>query len=97
VAALVQDANFVNALRTQQFAAVIQSGALHQALASNAFCQALSESGGTAPMIGCHSVMESPESVRRVAPPTKIIATTNSAMTPSQRRKAHQQQKNGNG
>ena len=37
-----------------------------------------------APMIGFHSVMERPESVSRVAPPTRIMATIRSAMVPSQ-------------
>ena len=35
------------------------------------------------PMIGFHSVMERPESVRRVAPPTKIMATIRRAIAPS--------------
>ena len=39
-------------------------------------------------MIGCHSVMERPELVSRVAPPTRIMATMRSAMLASQRRKA---------
>ena len=37
--------------------------------------QAASLSGGIAPMSGCHSVMERPESVRRVAPPTMTVPT----------------------
>ena len=37
-----------------------------------------------APMIGFHSVIESPESVRRVAPPTRIMATMSTAIVPSQ-------------
>ncbi|ODR95439.1 hypothetical protein AUC69_02780 [Methyloceanibacter superfactus] len=40
-----------------------------------------------APMIGCHSVMDRPESVSRVAPPTRTMATMRTAMTPSQMRK----------
>ena len=46
------------------------------------------DSGGMAPVTGFHSVMERPESVSRVAPPMRIIATMRSASAPSQRRKA---------
>ena len=46
---------------------------------SKASCQAASESGGTMPMMGCHSVMESPDPVRRVAPPILTIANTRAA------------------
>ena len=46
----------------------------------NSACQALSDSGGSAPVIGFHSVIDRPDSVSRVAPPTtsvrKIIAAT---------------------
>ncbi|ODS00852.1 hypothetical protein AUC68_12945 [Methyloceanibacter methanicus] len=42
-----------------------------------------------APSMGCHSVMERPESVSRVAPPTRIMATMSSATIESQTRKAH--------
>jgi hypothetical protein len=35
-------------------------------------------------MIGFHSVMERPESVRRVTPPTKIMVTMRQATVPSQ-------------
>src|SRR5215217_1412176 len=38
----------------------------------NAFCQAASLSGGRVPRVGCHSVMESPEPVSRVMPPSTI-------------------------
>jgi hypothetical protein len=37
-------------------------------------------------MNGRHSVIESPESVRRVVPPTSTIANTSSAMMASQSR-----------
>src|SRR5262249_37340971 len=33
-----------------------------------------SESGGKAPTMGCHSTMDRPECVRRVAPPTTVMA-----------------------
>ena len=49
---------------------------------ANASSQSACDSGGTMPMIGCHSVMERPEPVRRVAPPTLTIRNT-SAATPS--------------
>ncbi|MCB1511238.1 MAG: hypothetical protein KDJ36_10075 [Hyphomicrobiaceae bacterium] len=39
-----------------------------------------------APSNGCHSVIDSPESVKRVAPPTAIMATTSKAITASQTR-----------
>ena len=43
---------------------------------ANAACQSASESGGSVPTIGCHSVIESPECVSRVTPPTTTIANT---------------------
>src|SRR5436190_10637697 len=43
---------------------------------ANASSHCESFSGGTAPTIGCHSTIESPECVRRVMPPTTIIAKT---------------------
>ena len=45
----------------------------------DAACQAPSDSGGSTPITGFHSVIESPDSVSRVAPPTKTIASTNAA------------------
>ena len=39
-------------------------------------------------MIGCHSVMDRPESVSRVAPPTRIMATMRAAIAASQMRSA---------
>ena len=41
--------------------------------------QSASLSGGMAPISGRHSVIDSPDSVSRVAPPTTTIAKTNSA------------------
>ena len=38
--------------------------------------QSAADSGGSVPTMGCHSVMESPEWVRRVTPPTTTIANT---------------------
>ena len=47
---------------------------------SNSACQAVSLTGGTTPVTGFHSTIESPDSVSRVAPPT-IKVTTISAAT----------------
>ena len=44
------------------------------------------DSGGTTPMIGCHSVMERPEPVSRVAPPTLTSANTSAATANSHTR-----------
>ena len=55
---------------------------------ANASCHSASESGGTAPMIGCHSVIDSPEPVSRVAPPMPTITSTSSATSSSQTRTA---------
>ena len=38
--------------------------------------QSASDIGGSVPMIGCHSVIDRPECVRRVTPPTTTIANT---------------------
>jgi hypothetical protein len=43
---------------------------------SKASCQAASVKGGMMPTIGFHSVIDKPESVRRVAPPTTTIRNT---------------------
>ena len=43
---------------------------------SSSASQPSAVSGGIAPVTGRHSVMDSPESVRRVAPPTRIMAHT---------------------
>src|SRR5215469_9814125 len=44
---------------------------------ANSAAQSPSESGGTTPMTGFHSVIDSPESVSRVIPPTTIIRKIN--------------------
>ena len=46
---------------------------------SNSTAQSPALSGGTTPVTGRHSVIESPEPVSRVAPPTATIATTSTA------------------
>ena len=46
---------------------------------SNSACHPLSPSGGSVPSTGFHSVIERPDSVSRVAPPTKTIAKTSAA------------------
>ena len=46
--------------------------------------QSASLSGGTAPMIGFHSVIDRPEPVRRVIPPTTTMANTRTATQNSQ-------------
>ena len=38
--------------------------------------QSDSDIGGSVPTIGCHSVIDNPECVRRVTPPTTIMANT---------------------
>lgn len=43
---------------------------------SNSFSHSASESGGRMPVIGRHSVMLNPDSVRRVTPPTRMTAKT---------------------
>ena len=53
---------------------------------SNASCQSASDSGGTMPMIGFHSVIDRPEPVRRVAPPTLTSRKTSAATVSSQTR-----------
>ena len=55
---------------------------------SNASSHCAWLNGGSAPVIGFHSVMERPDSVSRVAPPTTTIANTSAATHHSQRRKA---------
>lgn len=51
---------------------------------SNASLQSAAFIGGRAPMIGFHSVIDSPEPVRRVMPPTTTMAKTRAAQTNSQ-------------
>src|SRR6266446_8195013 len=46
---------------------------------ANSACQSASPSGGTAPVTGFHSTIESPDSVSRVAPPTNTMANTSDA------------------
>ena len=43
---------------------------------SNSFAHSVSESGGRTPVMGRHSVMLNPDSVRRVMPPTTMTAKT---------------------
>ncbi len=51
---------------------------------SNSSIHCASLSGGMMPVIGFHSVIERPLSVRRVAPPTRIMANTTTAHDASQ-------------
>src|SRR5688572_5789929 len=53
---------------------------------SNSAAQAASVRGGIAPVTGFHSVIDSPDPVNRVAPPTATIATTSAASTKTQTR-----------
>ncbi len=48
------------------------------------FIHCASVSGGTAPMIGCHSTIDNPEWVSRVTPPTTTIAYTSAQQASSQ-------------
>src|SRR5262252_7455434 len=50
---------------------------------SNSDCQALSLKGGTVPVSGFHSTIESPDSVSLVAPPTRTIAKISPATASS--------------
>src|SRR5690242_7826764 len=51
---------------------------------ANASFQSEADSGGTAPTIGCHSVIDRPECVSRVMPPTTTIANTSAQHARSQ-------------
>src|SRR5690606_28758824 len=51
---------------------------------SNSAAQLAASIGGIMPVTGRHSVIERPEPVSRVSPPTTIIATTSAKSTPSQ-------------
>lgn len=51
---------------------------------ANSACQSASDIGGSTPVTGCHSVIERPEPVSRVRPPTTTIAAMRTAMTSSQ-------------
>ena len=43
---------------------------------SNSLLHCASDNGGTIPVTGFHSTIDNPDSVRRVAPPTRMVATT---------------------
>src|SRR6266700_4169249 len=51
---------------------------------SNCACHSASLSGGSVPATGCHSTIERPDSVSRVAPPIVTIASTSAATARSQ-------------
>jgi len=51
---------------------------------SNSLSHSVCESGGRTPVIGRHSVMLSPDSVRRVTPPTAMTAMTRAEESKSQ-------------
>ena len=53
---------------------------------SNSACHAASLSGGTVPVTGRHSTIESPEPVSRVPPPTAAVRNTSAATASSQAR-----------
>ena len=48
---------------------------------ANSSCHSASLSGGMTPWIGFHSVIDRPESVSRVAPPTSTSANSISSTT----------------
>lgn len=50
---------------------------------SNSSSHSAADRGGSVPVIGRHSTMLSPDSVRRVTPPTTTIANTSDAETKS--------------
>src|SRR3546814_2515720 len=52
---------------------------------SNSASHAASLSGGSTPVTGSHSVIDRPDSVRRVMPPTATTAITSSATAHNQR------------
>jgi hypothetical protein len=51
---------------------------------ANASFQSAADSGGSVPTMGCHSVIDSPECVSRVTPPTTTIANTSAQHASSQ-------------
>jgi hypothetical protein len=51
---------------------------------ANATFHCASVRGGKVPTIGCHSVIDRPECVRRVTPPTTTMANTSAQQTSSQ-------------
>src|SRR5215472_14211537 len=53
---------------------------------SNALCHASADSGGKVPVTGCHSTIDRPDSVSRVAPPTSTMATMSAAIATSHSR-----------
>ena len=53
---------------------------------ANSASQAAADDGGSAPVTGFHSVIDSPDPVSRVAPPSAIIATTMTNRTTSHAR-----------
>src|SRR5215471_16528686 len=55
---------------------------------SNSVRHCASESGGKVPLTGCHSTIDRPDSVRRVAPPTSTMTKIKAATTNSQARMA---------
>src|SRR5262245_1484464 len=50
---------------------------------SNSACQDAASSGGSTPVTGFHSTIESPDSVSRVAPPTTTVTTISAATASS--------------
>src|SRR5262249_10192795 len=50
---------------------------------SNSACQDAASSGGSTPVTGFHSTIESPDSVSRVAPPTTTVAAISAAAASS--------------
>src|SRR5205085_12545388 len=53
---------------------------------ANSVCHAASPKGGSVPVTGFHSTIESPDSVSRVAPPTSSVATISAATRESHSR-----------
>src|SRR6202035_5715972 len=51
---------------------------------ANSVCQSAADSGGTIPLTGCHSVIDSPDQVSRVTPPITTIAKIIAQQTRSQ-------------
>jgi len=52
---------------------------------SNSLSHSARDNGGRMPVMGCHSVMLNPDSVRRVMPPTTMMANTSVEDKSSQR------------
>jgi hypothetical protein len=68
----------------QRHALVEQPVLVDLAVGSNSRCQSAALIGGIAPVTGRQSVIDRPEPVSRVSPPTAIIATTSANSTISQ-------------